>query len=369
MYNGAPQGAPAPEAPAFRRPSLKLAAGLYLWAVASLIGFSLFTPQIAAWLMGLFPGMGQQALSLAATTIYYLPCVLLPACLTARYAGSPEAARLGGMRPLSMLAVVGLALAGLLLVQYASVLWLILLEALNIPYASSAIALPQNTQETMLMVLSIGVLPGVCEEMLYRGAMLGAFERLGTKKAIWMTAILFTLWHGSLSGMPAELLTGLLLGYVAFAFDSVYAAITYHTVYNTALVLINVYAGRRAGDGGGGGAAGDKHLRGRGRLAGRVCAGVLHGAADLGHARLSARGGTPPPHARHPRPARREGNAAGRGEAGAGRGRADYGRHLRAGHRCAVAGRGVRGVPIWTGERRAGAFVRKKFGRGGRADE
>ncbi len=143
---------------------------------------------------------------------------------------------------MSMLAVVGLALAGLLLVQYVSVLWLILLEALHIPYASSVIALPQNTQETMLMVLSIGVLPGVCEEMLYRGAMLGAFERLGTKKAIWMTAILFTLWHGSLAGMPAELLTGLLLGYVAFAFDSVYAAITYHTVYNTALVLINVYA-------------------------------------------------------------------------------------------------------------------------------
>ena len=192
--------------------------------------------------MGLFPGMGQQALSLAATAIYYLPCVLLPACLTARYAGSPEAARLGGMRPLSMLAVVGLALAGLLLVQYLSVLWLILLEALRIPYTSAALALPQNTQETMLMVLSIGVLPGVCEELLFRGAMLGAFERLGTKKAIWMTAILFTLWHGSLAGVPAELLTGLLLGYVAFAFDSVYAAITYHTVYNTALVLINVYA-------------------------------------------------------------------------------------------------------------------------------
>ena len=242
MYNGAPQGAPAPEAPAFRRPSLKLAAGLYLWAVASLIGFSLLTPRIVAWLMGLFPGMGQQALSLTATAIYYLPCVLLPACLTARHAGSPDAARLGGMRPMSMLAVVGLALAGLLLVQYASVLWLILLEALRIPYTSAALALPQNTQETMLMVLSIGVLPGVCEELLFRGAMLGAFERLGTKKAIWMTAILFTLWHGSLAGVPAELLTGLLLGYVAFAFDSVYAAITYHTVYNTALVLVNVYA-------------------------------------------------------------------------------------------------------------------------------
>ena len=48
MYNGAPQGAPAPEAPAFRRPSLKLAAGLYLWAVASLIGFSLVVVMLVA---------------------------------------------------------------------------------------------------------------------------------------------------------------------------------------------------------------------------------------------------------------------------------------------------------------------------------
>ena len=92
------------------------------------------------------------------------------------------------------------------------------------------------------MVLSIGVLPGVCEELLFRGAMLGAFERLGTKKAIVLTAVLFTLWHGSLSGVPAELFTGLMLGYVAFAFDSVYAAITYHTVHNAAIVLMNVYS-------------------------------------------------------------------------------------------------------------------------------
>ena len=58
-----------------------------------------------------------------------------------------------------------------------------------------------------------------------------------------LTAVLFTLWHGSLAGVPAELLTGLLLGYVAFAFDSVYAAITYHTVLQRrASCSINVYA-------------------------------------------------------------------------------------------------------------------------------
>ena len=242
MYNGAPQGAPAPETPAIRRPSLAQGAGLYLWAAVSLIAFSFVSLDLGALLVRLFPGMDGQALSLAASAIYYIPFTLLPAVLVTRASGSPEASRLGGMRPLSMLGIAALALAGLFLVQYISVLWLMLLEALHIPYASSAIAMPETTQETVLMVFTIGVLPGVCEEFLFRGAMLGAFERLGTKNAIALTAVLFTLWHGSLAGMPAELLTGLLLGYVAFAFDSVYAAITYHTVYNTALVLINVYA-------------------------------------------------------------------------------------------------------------------------------
>ena len=237
-----PEAANGPDMGARRRPPLAMGAALYLWAVVSLIAFSLFSPALGAFLQGLFPGMDAQALSLAAAAIYYLPFVLLPAALAVRRAGGAEAARLNGMRPLAMLGMVGLALCGLLLAQYVTVLWMMLLEALHIPYASTGLDLPTTTQGATLMVLSVAVLPGVCEEFLFRGAMLGAFERLGTKKAIVLTAVLFTLWHGSLSGMPAELLTGLLLGYVAFAFDSVYAAITYHTVYNTALVLVNVYA-------------------------------------------------------------------------------------------------------------------------------
>ena len=222
-----PEAANGPDMGARRRPPLAMGAALYLWAVVSLIAFSLFSPALGAFLQGLFPGMDAQALSLAAAAIYYLPFVLLPAALAVRRAGSAEAARLNGMRPLAMLGMVGLALCGLLLAQYVTVLWMMLLEALHIPYASTGLDLPTTTQGTMLMVLSVAVLPGVCEEFLFRGAMLGAFERLGTKKAIVLTAVLFTLWHGSLSGAPAELLTGLMLGYVAFAFDSVYACLLY----------------------------------------------------------------------------------------------------------------------------------------------
>ena len=82
--------------------------------------------------------MGQQALSLAATAIYYLPCA---AARLPDQRAMPAVRRLRGwavMAALSMLAVVGLALAGLLLVVRA-VLWLILLEALLRIPASAAL--------------------------------------------------------------------------------------------------------------------------------------------------------------------------------------------------------------------------------------
>ena len=165
-----------------------------------------------------------------------------------------------------------------------------------------------------------------------------------------MTAILFTLWHGSLAGVPAELLTGLLLGYVAFAFDSVYAAITYHTVYNTALVLVNVYA-----------AAAPVTAEEEALLAASTFEAVggwpgvlalafytalliwaMRGFLRVAEHRRRMRGIRAVPAGR--------GNAAGRGKAGAGRGRADHGRHLRAGHRCAALGRrGMNAVVLCVG--------------------
>ena len=137
-----PEAANGPDMGARRRPPLAMGAALYLWAVVSLIAFSLFSPALGAFLQGLFPGMDAQALSLAAAAIYYLPFVLLPAALAVRRAGSAEAARLNGMRPLAMLGMVGLALCGLLLAQYVTVLWMMLLEALRIPYASTGLDLP-----------------------------------------------------------------------------------------------------------------------------------------------------------------------------------------------------------------------------------
>ena len=43
---------------------------------------------------------------------------------------------------------------------------------------------------------------------------------------------------GSVGGIPAQLMGGAIMGFLAFSCDSIYAPIAYHTVHNTALLFI-----------------------------------------------------------------------------------------------------------------------------------
>ena len=78
----------------------------------------------------------------------------------------------------------------------------------------------------------------MCEELLFRGFVLAAWETRGTRFAIGVTAALFMLLHGNILGLPVYLALGLLIGYLVYALDSIYAGIVFHTVYNTACLVI-----------------------------------------------------------------------------------------------------------------------------------
>ena len=45
--------------------------------------------------------------------------------------------------------------------------------------------------------------------------------------------------HGNIYGLPAYIFVGIISGYLVFATDSVYVGMVYHTVYNTACLVIN----------------------------------------------------------------------------------------------------------------------------------
>ena len=208
------------------RPTLTAASGFICLAVAGLWVSTLAEVALNVSGMALL------------NAIYYLPFVGLPLFLYARRRpGLSESLRLN---PLPGLSVLSLALLGLLSVYAASALtaaWGVGLDALGLR-APGATPMPRTERELALSILTMAAFPAVCEELLFRGFVLSAWESRGTRYAIGVTAVLFALLHGNLYGIPAYLLVGAVAGYLAFALDSLYAAMIYHTVYNASCLVL-----------------------------------------------------------------------------------------------------------------------------------
>ena len=217
------------------RPTLFAASGFVLLAAVGL--------WVSTLLELLLPNAGATLIN----ALYYLPFTVLPVGLyMLRRPGLGAGMRLNAP---PLLPTLSAALLGLLSVYVASLIsaaWAAGLDALGLR-SLGGVPVPGNERELIASVLSLAAVPAVCEELLFRGFVLSAWESRGTRYAIGVTAVLFALLHGNLYGIPAYLLVGAVAGFLAFALDSVYAAMVYHTVYNTACLVIPYLAAGQAG--------------------------------------------------------------------------------------------------------------------------
>ncbi len=218
-----------------RRP-VSLFAGLSFYLLAC----------IGLWLTSLFgeilvPYGTEEQQSLMINLLYYLPFIFLPVSLWA--GGRKDCAsvmRLKGLRPSSALWTIIIALFTVLTAQRVSVIWMTLCQKMGLNVFTSSYVRPSDTSELIISLVSTAIVAPICEEMLFRGVMLSAFEdRRGAQRAVSVTAILFAILHGSILGLPAELVGGLTLGILVIGYDSLYSGMLFHAVYNAAVVLIN----------------------------------------------------------------------------------------------------------------------------------
>ncbi len=219
---------PQPE----KRPTRRFALGLYLICCVGLLVSSVLNSLVTA-------GMEAQPALLVSDLLFYLPFMALPIFLNIRRNPETlEAYRPGGLSLGTAISVSLLALLGFFLTTDLTLLWTILLQKLGIPPLTSGVPDPQNMRELMLSIFSVAVLPAVCEEFCFRGAIFSALEACGTKRAMILSSLLFTGLHASLSGAPAEFLLGLVMCFLTFSCNSIYAGMIYHTVHNAASVIV-----------------------------------------------------------------------------------------------------------------------------------
>ena len=90
-------------------------------------------------------------------------------------------------------------------------------------------------------VFVIGIMAGLSEEMLFRGAMQRTMQdsRLNTHAVVWITAIVFSAFHMQFFGFIPRMVLGAWLGYLLVWTRSLWAPIIAHTLNNSTVVVFS----------------------------------------------------------------------------------------------------------------------------------
>jgi len=92
----------------------------------------------------------------------------------------------------------------------------------------------------MGVFLKVSVVAPIVEELIFRGLIFNGFRRnYNGFVAVFMSALLFSLFHLNPWQMPATFVLGLLLGWLMLRTNNILVAILGHSINNT-LVLLNV---------------------------------------------------------------------------------------------------------------------------------
>jgi membrane protease YdiL (CAAX protease family) len=94
----------------------------------------------------------------------------------------------------------------------------------------------------LITLFHVALVPAICEETLYRGYVMSAFQKSwGIWPAIFFSGLLFGLYHVQLSNLIPLATLGMLFAYVTWVSKSIYPAIVAHFVNNGGSVLMGTY--------------------------------------------------------------------------------------------------------------------------------
>lgn len=141
-------------------------------------------------------------------------------------------------KPLHLVAVLLCVPAVALGISHGLIPWQ--LDLLPMPQSmhSGAAGALLESWSTPLLLFLVAISPGVCEELLFRGAILSSLARdLSARKAVLWQAFFFALMHLDVYKLLPTFLLGLALGALTLRARSLWPAILAHAAYNGLQVL------------------------------------------------------------------------------------------------------------------------------------
>lgn len=106
--------------------------------------------------------------------------------------------------------------------------------------ATASIALPDGFLATILLFITMCVVPAVLEEILFRGYIQRMLLPYGGVFSLLVTSLLFTLMHARIYQMPSIFLLSMALGYVFYVTEDIRISMSLHFL-NNAIAFIIAY--------------------------------------------------------------------------------------------------------------------------------
>jgi hypothetical protein len=91
------------------------------------------------------------------------------------------------------------------------------------------------------MVLSLAVFPALTEEFVFRGLIFKEYKACGTVFAMFISSLLFAFVHFDLKLFPIYFVVGMLLSWIAYIANSLWAAVFAHIAYNLYVIFFEKY--------------------------------------------------------------------------------------------------------------------------------
>lgn len=106
------------------------------------------------------------------------------------------------------------------------------------------IPIPETGKELLISLLVIAVTAAVCEEVLFRGVLQTSFEKLGKAGMFLLVSLLFTAFHFSIEQFLGLFALSVLITYVVYRTNSLFAGMLAHFTNNAMAVLISFFANK-----------------------------------------------------------------------------------------------------------------------------
>lgn len=98
----------------------------------------------------------------------------------------------------------------------------------------------QNIWQFLLVALLLGVMPAICEELVFRGIIYNGLRRkYNVKISVIFSAILFALIHFSIYKTFYQLILGIVLAVLVYYTGTIFYSMVFHFVNNFTIILIN----------------------------------------------------------------------------------------------------------------------------------